>query len=115
MTDPGRLKILETPAGGGSPVWRYTGYGLSGFSGYSGLISKYNAFVFTLLATNTTVAVTFPIAFAGGVTPVVVCTPSYQTSFWVTSISNTGFTFNVGTADSTYNQSINCIATSPIS
>jgi len=68
-----------------------------------------NAFVFTLTATNSSVAVTFPTAFAGGVTPVVICTPPYQTSFWITNITNTGFTFNVGTTNA-YNQTINCIA-----
>lgn len=68
-----------------------------------------NAFTFSLTASASSEAVTFPTSFAGGVTPVVVCTPGYQTSFWVTSISNTGFTFNVGTTNA-YAQTIQCIA-----
>jgi len=68
-----------------------------------------NAFTFTLDADASTDAVTFPTAFGAGVTPVVVCTPPYTTSFWITNISNTGFTFNVGTTDG-YAQTINCIA-----
>ncbi len=72
-------------------------------------IQKYeNAFTFTLDASASTDVVTFPTAFAGGVTPVVICTPPYQTSFWITSITNTGFTFNVGTTNA-YAQTINCI------
>jgi len=73
-------------------------------------IQKYeNAFVFTLTAGSSNVAVAYPTAFAGGVIPVVICTPPYQTSFWITNITNTGFTFNVGTTN-IYNQSIQCIA-----
>jgi hypothetical protein len=68
-----------------------------------------NSFTFSLTASASNVSVTFPVAFAVGITPVVVCTPPYQTSFWVTSISNTGFTFNVGTTNG-YAQTINCIA-----
>ncbi len=68
-----------------------------------------NASTATLLANNASVAVTFPTAFAGGVTPVVVATPPYQTSFWISGISNTGFTFNVGTTNG-YNQTIMYIA-----
>ena len=71
--------------------------------------STLQAFTFTLLSTTTSVDVTFPDAYAGGVTPIVVCTPPYQTSFWVTSITNTGFTFNVGTT-SGYAQTINCMS-----
>jgi len=58
---------------------------------------------------NNNLAVAYPTAFAGGVIPVVICTPPYQTSFWITNITNTGFTFNVGTTN-IYNQSIQCIA-----
>ena len=72
-------------------------------------IQKYeNAFTFTLDADASTDVVTFPTAFGGGVTHVVICTPPYQSSFWVTGISNTGFTFNVGTTNG-YAQTINCI------
>jgi hypothetical protein len=67
------------------------------------------AFVFTLTASASSVAVTFPVAFPASTTPVVVCTPPYSTSFWVTSITNTGFTFNVGTTNA-YNQTINGMA-----
>lgn len=68
-----------------------------------------NAFTFTLDAGASTVAVTFPTAFAGGTTPVVICTVPYQTSFWVDTITNTGFNFNVGTTGA-YAQTINCMA-----
>jgi len=67
------------------------------------------AFTFTLNAGASTASVTFPSAFTSGVTPIVVCTPPYQTSFWVTNITNTGFTFNVGTTN-IYAQTIRCIA-----
>jgi len=73
-------------------------------------IVKYeNAFTFTLTAGQSTASVSFPTAFTAASTPVVVCTPPYTTSFWITSITNTGFTFNVGTTNA-YNQTINCIA-----
>jgi hypothetical protein len=67
-----------------------------------------NAFQFTLDANASTDAVTFPKALYGGGTIVVVCTPPYQTSFWITNVTATGFTFNVGTT-SGYAQLINCI------
>lgn len=73
-------------------------------------IQKYeNAFTATLVAGNSSVNVTFPTAFGAGVTPVVVVTPPYQTSFWVTNITNTGCTINVGTTNG-YNQTLNVIA-----
>lgn len=63
----------------------------------------------TLLANDSSVVVTFPDAFPPNQTYVVVCTPPYSTSFWVTSKSATGFTFNVGTTDVS-NQTINYMA-----
>jgi hypothetical protein len=72
-----------------------------------GNIKAKSAFNFTLTASASSVAVTFPVAF--DVAPVVVCTPPYQTSFWVTSITTTGFTLNVGTTNG-YNTTWNGIA-----
>lgn len=57
----------------------------------------------TVTAAASTKAITFTSPYATGSAPKVVCTPSYQTSFWVTSVTNTGFTFNVGTT-SAYDQ-----------
>jgi len=67
-----------------------------------------NAFTFTLPGNDSSVAVTFPKAFND--TPVcVVCTPGWQTSFWITGLTKTGFTFNVGSTNA-YDQTIQCIA-----
>jgi len=68
-----------------------------------------NTFSFTLPASQSSVAVTFPKAFASGVTPVVICDVPYATSHWNTNKSNTGFTFHVGTTD-IYPQTIDCFA-----
>ena len=74
-----------------------------------GNIKTKSAFTFTLNASSSTATVTYPVAFKAGTTPVVVCTPPYQTSFWITAITATGFTFNIGTTNG-YAQTINCIA-----
>ena len=66
-------------------------------------------FTFTLPANTSYVDVLFPTAYPSGVTPVVVVTPPYATSFWVTLRTNTDFRFNVGTTNA-YAQVINCIA-----
>jgi hypothetical protein len=75
-------------------------------AGYS-KFTEANVFTFTLGASASSVAVTFTTAFAAA--PIIICTPPYQTSFWLTSQSATGFTFNVGTTNA-YAQTINCIA-----
>jgi len=67
---------------------------------------------FTLPANSSSTTVTFSKAFPSGVTPVVVCTPDYQTSFWVSSITATSFVFNVGTTSS-YDQTIQFWAFAP--
>jgi hypothetical protein len=67
----------------------------------------FQAFTFTLDANSNTDSVTYPVAYGNGVVPVVVCNPPYQTSFWITNVNNTGFTFNVGTTNG-YNQTIMC-------
>ena len=69
----------------------------------------YQFFTFILPANSSYVNVSFPTAYPSGVTPVVVVTPPYATSFWVTLRTNTGFRFNVGTTNA-YDQVINCIA-----
>ncbi|MHC4703449.1 MAG: hypothetical protein ACYTFQ_23020 [Planctomycetota bacterium] len=71
-----------------------------------------NYFSFTLPASQSSVAVTFPEAFPAGVTPIVVCDIPYATSHWNTNKTNTGFTFHVGTTD-TYAQTIDCFAAEP--
>lgn len=68
------------------------------------------AFTFLLPSSSYSVQVNFPVAFPAGTTPVVVCTPMYQTSFWVTDITHTGFTFHVGTPDYGYGQTVQCHA-----
>ena len=64
-----------------------------------------NATTFTLNAAATSVAVTFPTAFPTGVTPVVLADIQANKNYnntWVHTTANTGFTFQVETADATY-------------
>lgn len=62
-----------------------------------------------LTATNTTKAVTFTKPFTSGVTPIILLTPPFASSFWLTNISNTGFTANFGST-SVYDQTFDYIA-----
>lgn len=66
------------------------------------------AFTFTL--TGTSVAVTFPTAFPTGATVVVICTPTYATSFYISAPTTTGFTFYAGTTAGTAGATIHCHA-----
>lgn len=64
---------------------------------------------FTLPANQSNVAVTFPDPFPPNQTYVIICTPNYQTAFWMTSVTSTGFTFNAGTTNA-YDQTMNYFA-----
>lgn len=68
------------------------------------------AFKYSLAAYTSSASVTFPVAFPSGTVPVVVVTPSYQTSVWVTNVTNTGFTLNVGTQCGPYAATMYCHA-----
>ncbi|MBI3320357.1 MAG: hypothetical protein HYZ89_07225 [Candidatus Omnitrophica bacterium] len=59
----------------------------------------------TLPAGQSSVAVTFQRAFAGGVSHGVKVEVPYQTSWWITNKTTSGFTINVGTTN-VYDQTL---------
>jgi hypothetical protein len=68
----------------------------------SGRITYANAFTVEIPANAGSVIVQFPAPFPSSSSPIVICTPSYQTSFWITEITNSQFVINLGTAPGIY-------------
>ena len=73
-----------------------------------GTMAYDNASTATVLSGNTSVAVTFPTAFQAA--PIVVATPMANVSCWITSITASGCTINIGSAAGTAGVIVNYIA-----